>query len=329
MINYGVIGTGWITESWIASANATQQWRLTSVYSRSAETASQFAQKHAATKTHTTIESLAADPDIHAVYIASPNSLHYEQARQLLAAKKHVVLEKPAAATSAQVDDLFSLARSNGVFLLEAFRHIQEVNFKKLQDNLEKLGPIYGASLNYASYSSRYDKVLAGETPNIFSLEFNGGSLVDLAVYPISAAVALFGAPDSATYKPVIIATGADGGGHILLRYKTFGVSINASKIYTSTAPSEVYGEKGTLVANAITDIDSVRFLDASKKGAATELAVEKKELNLQEEAELYARILNSGDKAAAEKLEKVSKGVVKVTESLRRENGLTFPNEK
>lgn len=268
MIQFACIGTGWITASFVESAHATGSWRAVAVYSRRAETATEFAtkQKLQDCAIHTSIDELAADGNVQAVYIASPNSHHYEHAKAMLRASKHVIIEKPATSTTAELDELFQLAKSGGVFLLEANRHLQEINFKVLQANLPRLGPIFGASLNYASYSSRYNNVLNGETPNIFSLEYSGGSLVDLAVYPISMAVALFGQPQSQTYKPVIIATGADGGGLVTLNYETFGVSINASKIYTSTAPSEVYGQNGTLTINAVTDIDRVTYLDAKSK---------------------------------------------------------------
>jgi predicted dehydrogenase len=328
MINFATIGTSWITSSWIDSAQSTQKWKLDSVYSRSAETAKTFASKYHVTKIHTDLKQLAADPGIKAVYIASPNSLHFEQAKLLLLAGKHVIVEKPACSTENELDLLFKIAKDNGVFLLEALRHIHEVNFKILKSNLEKLGPIYGASLNYASFSSRYNNVLKGEIPNIFNLDYSGGSLVDLGVYPISAAIALFGPPKAQTYKPFIIKSGADGGGVMMLYYETFGVSINASKIYTSTAPSEVYGEKGTLRCNGITDIASVEFWEASTK-KSSELAQQKASLNMSEEANEYARIINESDQDTTDKLEQISKATQRVTEELRRENGIIFGVEK
>lgn len=328
MLNFAVIGTGWITDSWIQSATATGAWKLVAVYSRKQETASAFASKHGVTATYTSLGQLAAAPDVHAVYIASPNSLHHAQAKAVLAASKHVILEKPSTSTVAEFEELHALAKDKGVFLIEANRHIQERNFKVLQEALPKLGPIYGASLNYASYSSRYNAVLAGETPNIFNLALSGGSLVDLGVYPIAAAVALFGKPKAQSYSPVFIATGADGGGFITLQYEGFAVSINQSKIYTSAAPSEVFGEKGTLIVNGVTDIDSVEFLDAKKK-EKTQLAGEKAKLNLQEEAAEFARIFNKKDTAAVKKLEEWSRIVIGITTDLRKQNGIVFDVEK
>lgn len=328
MINFAVIGTGWITDSFIKSAEATKQWKLVAVYSRHEHTAKAFGAKFDVDHHFTDLHAMVADDQIHAVYIASPNSLHYDQAKTVLSYRKHVVIEKPATSTTAELDDLFRTAKEQGVFLIEAFRHLQESNFKILQRSLPQLGPIYGASLNYASYSSRYNNVLAGETPNIFNLKFSGGALADLGVYTISAAVALFGKPVSQTYKPIIIKTGADGGGLITLNYENFGVQINASKCYTSKAPSEVYGENGTLVVNAVTDIDTVKFLDAKGK-TEKELAGQKAELNLQEEAEEFARIIDQGDKTAAEKLEEISRITLAITEDLRHQNGLLFDVEK
>ncbi|OCL06779.1 oxidoreductase-like protein [Glonium stellatum] len=330
MLNFAIIGTNWITAAFVTSAHATSKWQLSAVYSRKEETARDFAAKFTANAAiYTSLEALAADQSIDVVYVASPNSLHFAQAKQLLEARKHVVLEKPATSTSAELDILFRTARAHDVFLLEAFRHLHEVNFKILRDALPRLGPLYGASLNYAAYSSRYDNVLRGETPNIFSLDFSGGSLVDLGVYPISAAVALFGPPKAQQYFPVMIRTGADGGGVVLLQYDGFAVSMNASKIYTSTAPSEIYGEKGTLVIPSITDITSVKFLDAQKKGKSEELGKEKESLNLKEEADDFARIIEEKDWKMAEKLEKLSRAVLTVTENLRRANGLKFTVEK
>lgn len=335
-ISYAVIGTGWITDSWISAATKSGKWQLQAVYSRTKEQADSFASKHNCTNTHTSLQSLGADKSVQAVYIASPNNLHYAQAKEMLQAGKHVILEKPATSTPAELDDLFRTAKAHNLFLIEAFRHIQEANFRALQRLVrdeKRLGPIYGASLTYASYSSRYNDVLAGREPNIFSLAHSGGSLVDIGVYPISFAVALFGAPKSATYVPFITRTGVDGGGVIVLAYDAFGVQINQAKCYTSTAPCEVYGEKGTLVVNGTTDLKSFRFVDARSK-ASEEWAgecktVEKPNVNMEEECVEFARIVEEGDGRAAEALERVSRDVVKVTSELRRQAGVRYPADE
>lgn len=113
-----------------------------------------------------------------------------------------------------------------------------------------------------------------------------------------------------------------------MLYYETFGVSINASKIYTSTAPSEIYGEKGTLRCNGVTDISSVEFWEAKTK-KSTELAKEKVVLNMSEEAEVYAKIIEQGDHDEEKTLRELSLAVQRVTEAMRKENNIVFGIEK
>ncbi|KAK4941796.1 hypothetical protein LTR66_014770 [Elasticomyces elasticus] len=323
--------TNWITSSFVTSTHASKKWKLTAVYSRTEETARSFASKHSAETVYTSLDSLGSDSSIQAVYIASPNSLHYSQAKLLLYADKHVILEKPATSTVAELDDLFRIAKEKNLFLLEAYRHIQEANFLRLRRALleeKKLGKIYGASLTYASYSSRYTNVLAGAVPNIFSLDFSGGSLVDIGVYPIAFAVAIWGRPHACSYSPFICPTGVDGGGFVTLRYDGFAVQINQSKGYSSAAPSEIYGEKGTVTLNATTDIDSVELWTAQTK-ETEQLAGMKAEHNLQEEAEEFARIVERGDRDAAGRLEELSRIVIGITTELRRQNGIVFAAER
>ena len=335
-ITYGVIGTNWITDSWIQAADKTGKWQLQAVYSRTKEQAEKFASKYGCSNLYTSLDELAADKTLQVIYIASPNNLHYEQAKQMLKAKKHVLLEKPATSTPAELDDLFRTAKEEGVFLIEAFRHIQEANYKllrKIVNEEKRLGPIYGASITYCSYSSRYNNVLAGETPNIFSLDFSGGSLVDVGVYPVTFAVALFGRPRSQTYVPTICRTGVDGGGVGILQYDGFGVQINNSKCYQSTAPCEVYGEKGTLSVNSTTDIDTLKHWSPQTK-KSEELAgpcktVEKPNVNMEEEAAEFARILEEKDTTALQELETISRNVIAVTSDMRRQAGILYPADR
>ena len=335
-LTYGTIGTGWITDSWITAARASGKWTLHAIYSRSDSQAKSFGQKHNCSNTYTSLEQFGADEQLQAVYIASPNSHHYEHAKQMLRAKKHVILEKPATSTVEELEELFEIAREEGVVLIEAFRHIQEANFKVLQKAIreeKRLGQIYGASLSYASYSSRYTNVLKGEVPNIFSLEFSGGSLVDVGVYPVCFAVALFGKPESQVYAPFMCKTGVDGGGVIILRYDGFGVQINNSKGYTSSAPCEVYGENGTITVNSTTDISTLKHWNPRTK-ETEELAgdykvPEKLNVNMEEEAVEFARIIEKNDVGAAKELENISRSVIGITTDLRRQNGIVYPADK
>jgi predicted dehydrogenase len=331
-INFGIIGTNWITHSFVKCAHSTSKWNLAAVYSRKEETAQEFAGKYEDKKiaTYTSLEQLSQNSNISTVYIASPNILHYEQAKLMLQAGKHVILEKPSCSTLEELDELFKIAKEKNVVLIEAFRHIQEANFKILKKSIEKLGPLYGASITFAQYSSRYEKVLAGEVPNIFNLEMGGGALVDLGVYCVAAAIDLFGAPQDSQYYPVKVATGADGAGKLILTYPTFTVYLCHSKIYNSDAPTEIYGEKGTLITPTVTDIESITFWDPKTK-KREELAASKEpaELNLKEEAAEFARCIEERDEKAISRYETLSKDILKVLYKARHDNGFVFPGGK
>lgn len=353
-IPFAIIGTNWITHDFVSHAHATGKWRLAAVYSRKQETAQEFASRYTPSPSqninlYTELAALASDGSITTVYIASPNILHHAHAKQMLLAGKHVVLEKPACPTVAQLNELFGIAYERGLILVEAFRHLHERHYKSLKSQIQpeaaaqdnsnnnnKVGKVLGASLSYCQFSSRYDAVLKGETPNVFNLEFGGGALADLGVYTISAAVDLFGAPDGATYYPVLTRTGADGGGTVVLRYKkdthdAFSVNCVFSKMWASRAGQtcEVWGERGTLSWPTITDIEGWEVWDPRKKEVAAKSEGEKESMNLKEEADEFARIVAEKDVESMKRWEQVSRGVVGVTEKVRRENGLFFKGEE
>lgn len=357
-LSLAIIGTNWITKSFVQSAHESKKFNLVAVYSRSLDTARTFISETpsiadaSSVKSYDDLTSMLSDSSagIDVVYIASPNSLHYEQGLQTLRAGKHVIMEKPIASNLEQFDELHKLADAKGLFLLEAYRHIQEPNFLKLQSLLndpalraEKFGPIYGASANMAEYSSRYAKVLEGDEPNVLSPKFSGGSLWDMGCYPVTFAIALFGKPASQSYFPFVIRTGVDGGGHIIFHYtaetsnqkEKFTVHAHTSKIYKSTAPTEIYCEKGTIRINGatgVTDINTIEFVPRGAK-EGEQLADTNPEytglLNLTWEAKELGRIVIEGDKKSAAVLKTLSRDVLEVMEDMRKQNGILFACEK
>lgn len=355
-LGLAVIGTNWITNSFVQSCHESKRFQLKVVYSRSLDTANRFVSETPsiddvpAIKLYDNLDTMLSDANVDVVYIASPNSLHYQYGLKTLGAEKHVIIEKPFASNVKELESLYQLADSKGLLILEAYRHIQEPNFQKLQSLLndektrtEKFGPVYGASLNMAVYSSRYAKVLEGEEPNVLSPKFSGGSLWDMGCYVVMFALALFGKPASQTYYPVMIRTGVDGGGHIILQYSSqssqherdFTVHAHTSKAYTSTAPTEIYCEKGTIRINGgtgVTDINTVEFVPRGSK-EAQQLGDTNPEftgfLNLTWEAKELGRIIQEGDREAESHLRQLTVNVLTVMEDMRKANGIVFECEK
>ncbi|EDN7592962.1 gfo/Idh/MocA family oxidoreductase [Listeria monocytogenes] len=324
----GIMGTNWITDSFIEGAINSGEWNLTAVYSRTEEKARAFGEKYGDLTYFTDIEEMGKSDALDAVYIASPNALHYQHAVSLLKNKKHVIVEKPIFSTVAELEHAHQIARENNVFLFEAARHIQEPNFKRLQENIEKVGTIHGATLAYMKYSSRYDQVLNGEEPNIFSLKFSGGSIVDLGVYPLYSAITLFGEPVKATYFATKLPTGVDGLGPIIIEYPTFNITIIQGKNSQSFLPSEIYGQKGTLIVDPLTGIEKITFYDNATK-EETELAGPVVANDMQFEAAEFARIIEQSDRDTYEYLVDLSLKVLRVSNELRHQNDIWFDAEK
>ncbi|HEM1364683.1 TPA: Gfo/Idh/MocA family oxidoreductase [Listeria monocytogenes] len=324
----GIMGTNWITDSFIEGAINSGEWNLTAVYSRTEEKARAFGEKYGDLTYFTDIEEMGKSDALDAVYIASPNALHYQHAVSLLKNKKHVIVEKPIFSTVAELEHAHQIARENNVFLFEAARHIQEPNFKRLQENIEKVGTIHGATLAYMKYSSRYDQVLNGEEPNILSLKFSGGSIVDLGVYPLYSAITLFGEPIKATYFATKLPTGVDGLGPIILEYPTFNITIIQGKNSQSFLPSEIYGQKGTLIVDPLTGIEKITFYDNATK-EETELAGPVVANDMQFEAAEFARIIEQSDRDTYEYLADLSLKVLRVSNELRHQNDIWFDAEK
>ncbi|MBC1662342.1 Gfo/Idh/MocA family oxidoreductase [Listeria welshimeri] len=324
----GIMGTNWITDSFIEGAINSGEWNLTAVYSRTEEKARAFGEKYGELTYFTDIEEMGKSDACDAVYIASPNALHYQHAVSLLKNKKHVIVEKPIFSTVTELEHAHQIARENNVFLFEAARHIQEPNFKRLQENIEKVGTIHGATLAYMKYSSRYDQVLNGEEPNIFSLKFSGGSIVDLGVYPLYSAITLFGEPIKSTYFATKLPTGVDGLGPIILEYPTFNITIIQGKNSQSFLPSEIYGQKGTLIIDPLTGIENITFYDNATKEEAA-LAGPVVANDMQFEAAEFARIIEQTDRDTYEYLADLSLKVLRVSNELRHQNDIWFDAEK
>jgi predicted dehydrogenase len=322
------IGTSKITDSFLQAVKKSGRFDYAGAYSRTEEKARSFTEKHHGSTWFTSLEALAASRDVDVVYVASPNGLHFKQVKQMLSGGKHVICEKPVFVTRREFDEAFELAEQNHVFLFEAIRNIQTPVFHRLKKELPRAGRLRSAILKQIQYSSRYDQFLSGHMTNIFSPEFAGGALEDLGVYPLYVAVALFGTPQEATYFPVRLSNGIDGSGTLVLRYDGLICTVLFSKIAHSESPSEIHGEKGTLSINSASDIARLEWTDAHTKETKL-LAEHVSDNDKLYEIRHFADILEQNDRAEYRQLRDLSRSVLQIMETVRKENGIIFPNDR
>ncbi|WP_429950337.1 Gfo/Idh/MocA family protein [Enterococcus sp. AZ101] len=332
MIHLGIIGTNWISHQFVKAALETNRYDLTAVYSRKLETAQKFGEEYGDVEYATNLATFFGISHMDTVYIASPNSLHFEQAKQALLAKKNIIVEKPAFSTPEEMAEIIELANQQQVFFFEAARNIHEKSFKKIGELLPLKNQITGANFTYMKYSSRYDQVLDGQEPNIFSPHFSGGAMADLGVYLVYAAVGWFGLPNESHYFARKIQTGVDGIGTAILRYDLFDVTLQTGKNADSFLDSEIYFEGGTLILDSVNAISKAEFHDRNHQERDI-IALTTEENPMIEEAHDFADVLENPDDPTIgvryEEWVELSRNVNKVVTTLRKSAGIVFDADK
>lgn len=260
MIRIATIGTSAITRSLLDAACQVEGIAFIGTCSRSIERAEVFTKEHGGDRAFSSVSEVAACPEVDAVYIASPNAFHHDQALACIAAGKHVLVEKPFCANEREAREVFEAAEAAGVIALEAMRPLHDPAFCVVRDALGELGALRRVTLRFGKYSSRYDEVLAGRHTNIFDCAMASGSLMDIGVYSVEPLIALFGAPASVSATAVLLDESTrpitngpiDGAGVILASYPGMVASLHHAKIVTDLANSQFEGELGTLTVEGI-----------------------------------------------------------------------------
>lgn len=263
MVRFGIIGTNWISGDFTEAIKITEGAEVKAVYSRKRETAEEFVKKYNIEncRIFTDLEKMAESEEIDAVYVGSPNSLHSSQSILCLKNKKHVICEKPIATKVEDFDKMTAIAEENNVTLMEAMKTTFLPNIQAVRENIERIGDIRNITANFCQYSSRYDLLKKGEVTNVFNPEFDGGSAFDIGVYPLYFVLSLFGIPKSYTGSNIFLSSGVDGAGNIILNYGDKIASVIHSKITETNIPSEILGEKGSIVINHISTADKVEII--------------------------------------------------------------------
>lgn len=293
MVRFAIIGTSSISEKFINALKSTVGCETYALLSRDEIKGKKFAEKFEIKKVYTDIKEMLKDKDIQAVYIASPNGKHFEQAKLSLEAGKNVICEKPIVPTVKEFDILKEIAIKNKVVLMEAMRPTTNPNFKIIKDNLYKIGVVRQVMLKYCQYSSRYDLLKGGELTNIFDKNMSGGALYDIGVYPLYFTLAMFGEAVEYSGYNYLLSSGVDGCGTLLLKYPDKIGVISYSKIGDEKTPSEIIGEDGSIVIDKVSTVKgiTIRYRD----GREEKIGVETYENDMRYEIEELIKLIDEG----------------------------------
>lgn len=335
-IRFGVVGTNFISDWFLAGAVLDSRFVPVAVCSRDADRGRAFALRHSMPLVFTSIEEMARCADIDAVYIASPNFMHARQSILCMSHGKHVLCEKPLASNAAEARAMIETSERYGVTLMEAMKPTLSPGFSALRTNMERIGAIRRYFAAYCQRSSRYDRFLDGELPNAFNPVCSGGALMDIGVYTIYPMVVLFGKPLWVRASGTVLPSGTDGQGTAMFGYDGMEATIVYSKITDSTLPSEVQGEEGTLSVDRINSIRSVRFTPRQNNtggGAGRHTAAEyipfPSDINEYAcEASEFASLVLAGHSQSPVNTHSASLTVMEITDEIRRQLGVRFPSD-
>jgi predicted dehydrogenase len=193
VIRWAISSTGHIAGRFAESLRLVPDARLVAVGSRTQAAADAFADTHGIASRHGSIERLAADPEVEAVYVASPHSAHHDDVLLLLEAGKAVLCEKPFALSETQAAAMVTAAEVQGVFLMEALWTRFLPPYLALRQLLDD-GAIGAPRLVEADFGIRIPR----EQPPQHRLnkpELGGGAALDLGIYPVHLAHFVLGEP--------------------------------------------------------------------------------------------------------------------------------------
>lgn len=262
MPGYGIVGTNWLSyrykEAILAAGN-----RLTAVCSRSAERARALGGDGAAVYTH--LDKMLADPSVEVVYLCIPNVLHADAVIRCLSAGKHVLCEKPATVSAAEMEAIIAAARENDRVFGEAVMNFYSPVMEALRAEL-KNEQVVSARLDYSQRSSKLDLVRQGQPITSFDRSLYGGALGGLGCYVLHFAVNLFGEPTSLTASAQFIGE-VDGTDTLTLHYDGFDVGVTVSKCGHSHIGSEILCDRVTYTLKNLSVVLGVekRTLDSTE----------------------------------------------------------------
>ena len=322
-LKMAILGAGGIASTMAGTISRMEQVECYAVGSRSMEKAQAFAQKFGFQKAYGSYEELVKDEEVELVYIATPHSEHYENARLCIRHKKPVLCEKAFTANAKQAKELLDYAKKEKVFITEAMwvRYLPMLQTirAELADDVIGTPTMLTANLGY----------LISEVPRLQRPDLAGGALLDVGVYPINFARMIFGdrivkISSACTYTD----SGVDEQDSITLIYEDGRVAqLAASMLGLSDRRGTIYGTKGFMVIENINNFESLTVYDTGYRPVKK---IERPEQisGYEYEVEACIRALSEGKLECEEMPHSETLRVMELMDALREEWGVKFPFE-
>lgn len=245
-MNLGIVGAGMIVKDFLSFSHELPEIKLEAIVARNIENLKNLQNTYNIKQIYTDLDECLSSPRIDTIYVAVPNNLHYSVAKKALEAGKNVICEKPFTLNYHETVELFELAESKNLILIEAITNQYLPNYIEIKENLSQIGNIRLVECNFSQLSSRYEAFKKGIIAPVFDKNQGGGVLGDLNIYNIHFVVGLFGAPKNSEYYPNIVRE-VDTSGILILEYDEFKVVCIVAKDTYNNSYANIQGDKGLI----------------------------------------------------------------------------------
>ncbi|WP_299576106.1 Gfo/Idh/MocA family oxidoreductase [uncultured Sunxiuqinia sp.] len=245
--NWAILGCGKIARKFAEDLKLLPNAKLYAAASRSLNRAQEFASQLGFEKAYGSYNELVEDPQVDIVYIATPHSHHHEHALLCLTHQKAVLCEKAFAMNAREAREMIDCAKRNNTFLMEAFWTRFQPGFLKAMEILQsgKLGQLKMVRSDFAFNAEKNADL------RLYNIDLGGGSLLDIGIYPVFAALMTLGKPETIQTLPQFSFTNSEES--ILMSFKYANgamASLVSSFASHSSIQSEFWCEKGYLRLN-------------------------------------------------------------------------------
>ena len=324
----GILGTGLIVQDFLTVIDKLKiDYVALLSTERSRSRAEDLSAKYKIDKIYFDYAQMLADKNIDTIYVALPNFLHHQFAKQALDADKNVIVEKPCVTNFTEFYDLKNLVAEKNKILVEATTTHYLPAFAGIKSDLNKLGDIKIVSINYSQYSRRYDDFKAGEVLPVFDPKKSGGAIMDINFYNINFVVGLFGKPKSVFYS-ANIERDIDTSGVLILDYGNFKAVCIGAKDCQAITSSTIQGDKGNIFFNSPVNRFESYTINDNKGDKELKIFTPDKHRMIFE-FESFIEMIDNHDTVKMNEMLSISETIVKIIQQARDQVGIVFPNDR
>ncbi len=242
-VKWGIVSTAHINRLFLAGARESPDVEILAVASRDQARADDYARNNGIERAYGSYDALLSDPDVEAVYISLPNSMHVETTLRALEAGKHVLCEKPLSRRPDEVEQAFDAAERNDRLLMEAFMYRHNPQTRRLTELVEQQAVgrvrIIRAVFGFVAHDPANVRLIAA---------LDGGALMDVGCYCVSGARLIAGEPIRVMGEQAIGGDGVDVAFAAVLRFPNeISAHFDAGLALASQDLLEIIGDEGTL----------------------------------------------------------------------------------